>query len=472
MLKKKWQWKKVHIVSLLLLLYAGCLAVLSLIGYSDGDDTFFLEYCTSMSLPDYLSWRYENWTGRMIAEGLMHVFFNLDLWAWRIVNAGMLVALPVALAVLKNRVTGTTQDIERQETNGYWMLCFVMAALGYLFLDINAFGYSAIWITGSMNYLWPMVCGISALCVVAKASFSKEKVSVWSFVVASVGAIVAAMSSEQMGAVLLAFVIICISEKIWKKKQVQVGLAVLGVLTLGAYLVSALAPGNELRILMAIEHNMPQFEMLTLEERVFLLAQWLVSSFANENTVFLMAIWLLGIFILITRMKQGQINKNESRRIKLYIGTGSVFLGVGVISKCGVRSLSDIGINLAEMTGLVEQVPMASDMSMMQWLMFGWWMLAIVFTFFFLWEVSKGHVVLLFTYLGAVACEVIMIFSPTIYSSGERVFFLTGIMLMFIVLVLYEMLPKGKLRIGYVSTLVVIGVGNLVLQAAELLGLM
>lgn len=115
---------------------------------------------------------------------------------------------------------------------------------------------------------------------------------------------------------------------------------------------------------------------------------------------------------------------------------------------------------------------MASDMSMMQWLMFGWWMLAIVFTFFFLWEVSKGHVVLLFTYLGAVACEVIMIFSPTIYSSGERVFFLTGIMLMFIVLVLYEMLPKGKLRIGYVSTLVVIGVGNLVLQAAELLGLM
>ena len=73
--------------------------------------------------------------------------------------------------------------------------------------------------------------------------------------------------------------------------------------------------------------------------------------------------------------------------------------------------------------------------------------------------------------MGAVACEVIMILSPTIYSSGERVFFITGLMLMFIVLLLYEQLPKGRMRAGYVGVLLVLGVGNLLLQAVELLAM-
>ena len=70
--------------------------------------------------------------------------------------------------------------------------------------------------------------------------------------------------------------------------------------------------------------------------------------------------------------------------------------------------------------------------------------------------------------MGAVACEVILIFSPTIYSSGERVFFLVGLMLMFIVMVLYEELPKGKMRVAYVGMLLLLGVSNLLLQVMEL----
>jgi len=123
------------------------------------------------------------------------------------------------------------------------------------------------------------------------------------------------------------------------------------------------------------------------------------------------------------------------------------------------------------MTGLVEQVPIASDMSGTQWAALVWWLVAMAFTLFFLAEVSCGKWVLLFTYMGAVACEVILIFSPTIYSSGERVFFITGLMLMFIVMVLYEQLPKGKMRVAYVCTLVVLGFGNLLLQVAELLAM-
>ncbi len=474
MAEKKWQWKKVHSVGLLVLLYAGCLLVLSFIGYSDGDDAFFLEYCSSMGLVEYLRWRYAEWTGRMVSEAIMHIFFNMDLWVWRVVNAGMLVALPVALASLKKRVVPDGAELSEDDRNRSLLVSLIMAILFYAFLDIKAFGYSAIWITGSMNYLWPMVCGVVTLAVVAQVAFdvaNENKVPAWKFVAGAMCAIIAAMSSEQMGAVLLAFEIICITEKMWKKYAVGTGMWTMTVATVGAFLVSSLSPGNELRIAMAVEHNMPQFETLSFGERFFLLVQWLVSSFANENAVFLIAIWLVGILLLACKVKHGNLNDKSALRAKWYLVGSLVFGIVALTGKCGVTIVNDIGINLAELAGLVEQVPLALDMSGAQWMALVWWLLAMAFTLFFLREVSERKWLLLFTYMGAVACEVILIFSPTIYSSGERVFFLTGLMLMFIVMVLYEQLPKGKLRTGYVGALLALGVGNLLLQAMELLAM-
>lgn len=471
MLEKKWEWKKVHITVLLALLYAGCLLVLSFINYSDGDDAFFLEYCGRMGFFEYLQWRYETWTGRMASEGMMHIFFNLDLWVWRIVNAGMLVALPVALVALKKRVVPGEKETTE---NGRILADLIMAILVYLLLDIKAFGYSAIWITGSMNYLWPMVCGIVALCVVANVMFDVANVHVpaWKFVAASMCALIATMSSEQMGAVLLAFELICIVEKIWKKKTVSAGIIALTTVTVGAFLVSSLSPGNELRIVAAIEHNMPQFEALSFGERFFIFVQWLVSSFANENAVFLIAIWLVGMMLLLVKLREEKTTGKELVRTKLYMIIAGVFLAVAILGKCGVTIVNDMGINLAELTGLVEQVPLAADLSVTQWMALAWWILALAFTLFFLWEVSNGSVLILLTYLGAIASEVILIISPTIYSSGERVFFLAGLMLLFIVMILYEALPKGKVRVVYVGALICIGLGNLLLQATELLAMM
>ena len=41
MTEKVTEWKKIHVAVLLLLVFAGSLIVLSFVGYSDGDDTFF-----------------------------------------------------------------------------------------------------------------------------------------------------------------------------------------------------------------------------------------------------------------------------------------------------------------------------------------------------------------------------------------------------------------------------------------------
>lgn len=472
---QKYKVKKVHIAALLGLVFAGCLAVLSFIHYSDGDDAFFLEYCGSMGFLEYLKWRYETWTGRMISEGFMHIFFNSDIWWWRIVNAGMLTALPLSLALLKNKVLNKNQLLEQENKNGHLLLSVFLALLFYLLIDIKTFGYSCIWITGSMNYLWPDVCGLLALYAVAGEAAADPKLGrkqAWIYAISIPCAVIAAMSSEQMGAVILAFEWLYIGGVIWQKRMPGKGILAQTVVTILAFAASSLAPGNDLRVAASVELYIPQFESLTLGERLFMTLQWLISSFANENAVLLTAIWAAGIFVLTARMKSAKYSgKAKWKTVGLLSGCG-VFAVAAIAGKLGFAAVCDIGMDLAQMIGRVEAVPTVHDMTGAQWGAFFWWSAAIMFTLFLLYEITEGMPVAVLNYLGAIACEAIMIFSPSIYTSGERVFFLTDIMLFFLVLWLFERVREVKRSTCYIGILLLLAFGNLALQASELMGML
>ena len=461
---KKYGVKTAATAILMVLVFAVCLFVLSLIHYSDGDDTFFLQFCGSMGLFEYLKWRYETWTGRMISEGMMHIFFNRDLWWWRIVNAGMLTALPLALVHVKNRISG------KKQVFGVWV-----ALLFYLLIDINTFGYSCIWITGSMNYLWPAVCGVMALAAVAEEAFSQEEENgkrKWMYLWSIPCTLIAAMSSEQMGAVILAFCLIYIGSKFWKKQRCSIGIFLQTMAAAGAFAVSSLAPGNVLRVEESVEVYLPQFYSLSFGEKLFMLLQWFVSSFANENAMMLTAIWVAGIFLLTARWKKGILSPQERIRNRIFLGGCCMFGVTALAGKAGISAVCDMGIYLSEMTGKIEAVPVAAEMTGVQWMALGWWSIALAFTFFLLWELTNGMSVVLLTYLGAAACEVIMILSPTIYSSGERVFFVTGILLTGILLLLLELLQKEKKDVWFAGTVTILGLYNFLIQIPQLISLL
>ena len=440
---------------LLLLVFAGSLFLLSFISYSDGDDSFFRQYCTSMRLGEYVKWRYETWSGRVVSEALLYWFFNMDLWVWRIVNAGMITTLPLLLTVLRKKVSAGEGIL----------LSGIVSMTLFVLLDIQAFGYASIWITGSMNYLWPDVCGLIALCIVA--DFYHEKKPGWLTVPAILCALIAAMSSEQMGAVLLAFEVLCMAALIRRKKSVPKMLMIQTVVTVVAFAVSSMAPGNALRVAESIEIYLPQFETLTLGEKAFMLVQWLASSFANENAVFLAAIWIGAFLILL-----GRIQKVEgAKRVQTFFYMGFSAIGILAVlaSKLGLKWFSDLGLNLSEMTGCITQIPAADMLGTRQWMAIIFWLVALLITFFLLRNITDRNGIVLFTYLGAIASETVMILSPTIYSSGARVFFLAGVMLMFIILSLLENLRKEKLGIPYAAILVVMGIANFLGQIPRLL---
>lgn len=431
------------------LMFVGAFLILTQRGFSDGDDAYFYQHTNAMGLLPYLRWRYETWVGRMTAEALVWVTFRLGLWFWRVVNAGMLVMIPLGLLTLAGKVTGIPAREVCQNPGAS-----LTAVSGYLLMGAMTLGYAAVWVNGSIFYTWSFACGIWAMIPLAECVFSGEgkKRSFWYSIPC---AVIAAMSIEQMGAVLLTFEVLGAGYCLWKRHRVEPLLVVQTVLTLAAFVMLFAAPGNAIRVAMEIETWMPEYEMLTFGEHFFITVQWLLSSFANENKLFLCGIWVAGI-LLLSQKKQGGGEK-------VLTLAATVFTVAAMLPFAGVTLLSDMGMGAQDITKRIDRVPVFADMTAGNIAAMLWWTAALIFTVFFLWKVSDGSPTLLLAYLAGIASEAIMFFSPTIYASGARVYYLTDLLYLFVILALSFRMEK-KRQNGFYAGTVLFGVINFVVQ--------
>ena len=439
------------------LMFFGAFLLLTQVGYSDGDDAFFYQYTHEMGFFEYLSWRYQTWVGRMSGEAMVYIAFSLGIWFWRIVNAMMLVLLPCGVLKLAKKAAGIrTKNFLPGES--------VAVVSGYLLMAIMTVGYAAIWINGSIFYTWSFTCGIWALVPVADIVFDtgdggSGDHNTWHFFYSIPCAVLASMSIEQMAAVLVTFEVLAVLVVILRKheKQRTILLIMQTAVTVVAFVILFLAPGNDIRVASEVQNWMPQYEELSFWEHLFVTVQWLVSSFANENRLLLFGIWLAGILHIICK------NERKASDVACMTAAG-LFSAAALLPFAGIKVFSDCGLHIADITVRLEQVPRIEEMQAANWFAMCWWIAALLFTCILIWKVSKHNVVLMLVWLGGIASEAIMHFSPTIYASGARVYYLTDWMCMFIILVLAFKMPGKKWRDLYYSIVAGLGVWNLLYQ--------
>ena len=439
------------------LMFFGAFLLLTQVGYSDGDDAFFYQYTHEMGFFEYLSWRYQTWVGRMSGEAMVYIAFSLGIWFWRIVNAMMLVLLPCGVLKLAEKAAGIrTKNFLPGES--------VAVVSGYLLMAIMTVGYAAIWINGSIFYTWSFTCGIWALVPVADIVFDTGDGgsgghNTWHFFYSIPCAVLASMSIEQMAAVLVTFEVLAVLVVILRKheKQRTILLIMQTAVTVVAFVILFLAPGNDIRVASEVQNWMPQYEELSFWEHLFVTVQWLVSSFANENRLLLFGIWLAGILHIICK------NERKASDVACMTAAG-LFSAAALLPFAGIKVFSDCGLHIADITVRLEQVPRIEEMQAANWFAMCWWIAALLFTCILIWKVSKHNVVLMLVWLGGIASEAIMHFSPTIYASGARVYYLTDWMCMFIILVLAFKMPGKRWRDLYYSIVAGLGVWNLLYQ--------
>ena len=471
--------KKIVYVFWILLAFVFFL-ILRNVQMSDGDDTYFYHYSTTMGFFEYLSWRYQTWVGRMAAEAIVYITFNLGLGFWRVADAVMMVLLPIGILRLGCKTAGYTgytalpneyqegvgADIEQhnlREITGWcniWKSIRypVLLASGYLLMSVMTLGYSAVWVNGSIFYTWTFTAGVWAMMPLADLVFDTGTFSNRQMIFAIPCSIIAAMSIEQMGAVLLAFEGLVILSILLQKKRIPAVIWIQTAITLAAFVILFMAPGNEMRVASEITTWMPGYKELSVGNHLFMTIQWMLSSFANEGKAFFIAIWVAGFLLLV-----------KSKKAKVYQILAVVFSVVALLPYIGISFFSEMGIGYIDIEQCLMELPTWQTMTIQNRIAFFWWIAAVLFTLVLLWKVTGHSVFISMVFLGGIASEAVLHFSPTIYASGARVYYLTDLMYLFIILWMVMRMDSEKKKNLFIAGVGVLGVANFLSQYSIML---
>ena len=444
-MKKKY---KVWIFWALMLI--GALLVVSQSSYSDGDDAFFYQYTNSMGFGEYLSWRYQTWVGRMSGEAFVYLAFRLGLGFWRVVNA--VVLLPMGVLRLSEKAAGI--GVHSEEA----IEPCAAAVGGYFLMNIMTVGYAAVWVNGSIFYTWTFTAGVWAMMPLADLVFDTGAFSNRQLIYAIPCSVIAAMSIEQMGAVLIAFEGLSILSLLIQKKRIPAVIWIQTAITFVAFVILFMAPGNEMRVASEITTWMPGYKELSVGKHLFMTIQWMLSSFANEGKAFFIAIWAAGFLLLI-----------KSKKAKVYQILAIVFSVAAILPYAGITFFSEMGIGDIDIEQCLTELPTWQSMTTQNRIAFFWWIAAVLFTLVLLWKVTGHSVFISMVFLGGIASEAVLYFSPTIYASGARVYYLTDLMYLFIILWMVMRMDSEKKKNLFIAGTAALGVINFLSQYSIML---
>lgn len=428
------------------------LGVFCKINYSDGDDAIFDDMVRSMPYLEYIKMRYLTWTGRIGGETLVYLLFSLGIWFWRFANAVMVAAVPMLVLLIVKHVSPPKESQAKESLLQSIQLPIITCA-GYLLMDIFTFGHGAVWVTGSVFYTWSFA--LALLCIYLNLRFlDANTISKKQLAFLFPLLFLASTSIEQIGAVLFAFFAGTIFFYRREKRFIPTGFYVEAAFTVILLAIVIAAPGNSARIIEETQAWFPTFADLSLSERAFISTQWFLSSLANEGKLFLVFIWIGSLLVAPTK---GKVD----------ITLSAIFTAIALLPFAGVHALSDMGIDYINPAIPPTVFPSFANATPMNLIAMAWWLGATAFTFYMVNKSMKlGGVAAL---AAALLCEAMMFFTPTIYASGERVFFVTDWVLTAMIATLFLRIPSEKGKSAFFASLCCMALFNLATQIPELL---
>ena len=228
------------------------------VGSAPGDDAYFASVLAGAQaaqvprlLGEFLSSRFATWSSRLFIETVL-VFVVQAPLLWRVLDALMMLAIPLGLDVLLN---------PRRSTLVSWTLC-----TGMMLFPRNLIS-SAGYITTSVFYIWTAALGLLALAVFVRALEGKRIPAA----AAAAGAVaqVYAVNQEQVCAILLGLELALV---LWRRAKGGSAPAAGGrrlcrlyiLLALLSLLLIAACPGNGARRQAEIQNCFAGYDALSL----------------------------------------------------------------------------------------------------------------------------------------------------------------------------------------------------------------
>lgn len=410
------------------------------------DDVVFpIQILPYETVLDWITYRYHEWSGRIFSEAFVYIFAKLPFFLWQLIAVAMYAVSSVFLFMFY-RLFSTTQS----STKDYVM---AIAALGLPFLmHTSVFADGAVWMTGSIVYVWMTTLALVALYPIF--SYVKSgKLPKLVFIIAGViAAIIATGSQEQVGAVLLGLTLLLLGYNVFTwihKNQVKFPwyLVIMFLIIAIAFTVSVLAPGNKIRVDQETIRWLPDFYATPLLERLHYGYRWLIEAFINHTGYLLVLVWGLMAALLI--------KKPSIRLFDKAVASLLVVLIIFTLSH-GIEPLKVLFEFSATWKPDLSNRILAFNV--IPW---GLVLITTALVPLLIFPKKKLGYFLAILFFAAVAAATIITISPTLYASGWRSVFVSSVILVVIAYLLLDKAIDAYLKHSYIFAVTIIGLALL-----------
>lgn len=246
------------------------------------DDSWFIDQLENTSIIDFVKSRYYEWSSRVIIETVLCLILSLSRYVWIVLNSLMITLIGYSISKLFVKEN-------KQEMN-------IMIALLVLIYPLDRM-HEAGWGATTINGLWPLALGLFSMIPIRKI-FDGEKIKGYMYPLYSL-ALIYAGNQEQSCMILLAvYVLFTILLVLRDKNKIHPLMIVQTVLIVLSLIFVLTCPGNYIRTNTEIAMNYPDFETLTLLDKVSMGVTTTISlMLVNSNIVFLVFSIIIALYI-------------------------------------------------------------------------------------------------------------------------------------------------------------------------------
>ena len=224
------------------------------------DDNWFREVLLSGSGPlpdistmkDYVIFRYNNWTSRVIIEIFLVIFTAKFPLLWRIFDSLMYVIIAYSIKRI---------FLNSKEDKITWIAVILVSMIPILLVR------EAGWIATSVNYIWPIACGLVSLIPIRKC-LDNQKINVIEYLIYLPFTLYAVNSELVCACILVTYIIFSIYLIIKKKMRPIIILILL--LSIISIIFILICPGNSVRTAQEKATYFSDYNNLSLIEKILI----------------------------------------------------------------------------------------------------------------------------------------------------------------------------------------------------------
>ena len=386
-----------------LIVFALFYALIRKVELNPGDDFVYQNIVNDRSFFEWLNELYQMWSGRVVLTGLLVHALNLPIFIWRLMNSLMFTLLVRFTSKLSSR--------------SLYFKALVFALM--ILMPEAVLSSGAFWITGSLNYLWPVSMMVFLLY---HLKISSNEISFFKWFVLLI-ALLLATNNEQSSLVLLAFYgIMILYDYFVKKKLDHENLIVFGLISIG-FLALMLAPGNFKRLQIETLGLNPSFSMLDIYDKLMIGIQYAFNVLFNGLRYHLLVISVVLLYVSFKQSKRLFWFSTIHTSLILFKVLFDLYIRYNpYCTACNDMHYILFNFRYFDVYNLTQFIHLIPTLLGIIYL------LSIVLNYLSLNFIEhRSKLFNLLILLSGLASAVILGFSPTIEASGNRIFFLLSV---------------------------------------------